>query len=84
MYKKEHKDGQCSTDNNDIITCTRTIHGQIIQFKLNNPSTSDVYKLYMKSVGVEDNVESDSSIELATSGSLGETVKEDIKGLLYD
>ncbi|RTG88141.1 uncharacterized protein DC041_0008154 [Schistosoma bovis] len=73
------KDGQCSTDNNDIITCTRTIHGQIIQFKLNNPSTSDVYKLYMKSVGVEDNVESASSIELATSGSLGETVKEDIK-----
>lgn len=38
----------------------------------------------MKSVGVEDNVESASSIELATSGSLGETVKEDIKGLLYD
>ncbi|CAH8614230.1 unnamed protein product [Schistosoma intercalatum] len=73
------KDGQCSTDNNDIITCTRTIHGQIIQFKLNNPSTSDVYKLYMKSVGVEDNVESASSIELTTSGSLGETVKEDIK-----
>ncbi|CAH8633733.1 unnamed protein product [Schistosoma margrebowiei] len=73
------KDGQCSTDNNDIITCTRTIHGQIIQFKLNNPSTSDVYKLYMKSVEVEDNVESAPSTELATSGSLGETVKEDIK-----
>ncbi|CAH8652042.1 unnamed protein product [Schistosoma rodhaini] len=73
------KDGQCSTDNKDIITCTRTIHGQIIQFKLNNPSTSDVYKLYMKSDGVEDNVESTSSIDLVTSGSLGETVKEDIK-----
>ncbi|CAH8593469.1 unnamed protein product [Schistosoma turkestanicum] len=73
------KDGKCTTDNNDIITCTRTIHGQIIQFKLKNPPTSDIYKLHLKSGGDDDSVESTPSIDLVTSGSLGEEVKEDIK-----
>ncbi|KAK4475585.1 hypothetical protein MN116_000862 [Schistosoma mekongi] len=69
--------GQCNTENNDIVKCTRTIYGQIVHFTLKDPSTSDIYKLYMKSG--TDAESTTSSVELVTSGSLGETVKEDIK-----
>ncbi|CAH8640673.1 unnamed protein product [Heterobilharzia americana] len=65
--------GQCVTENEDIVKCTRTTHGQVIQFTLKDPTTSDEYKLHMKSGSDE------SSIDLVTSSALSEAVKEDIK-----
>ncbi|TNN06076.1 Surface protein [Schistosoma japonicum] len=69
--------GQCNTENDDIVKCTRTAYGQIVHFTLKDPSTSDIYKLYMKSSA--DAESTTPGVELVTSGSLGETVKEDIK-----
>nr|CAH8873750.1 unnamed protein product [Trichobilharzia regenti] len=65
--------GQCNTENDEIVKCIRTTHGQVIQFTLKDPSTSDVYKLMTK--GEVD----ESSVDLVTSSALGETVKDDIK-----